>query len=292
MGTTRDFVVGHFPDRVEVLVTGRWSEGAAEPFRSGEADRLVLNYAHGFADEDLDFLHGLPIRQLVIVDRRLASLEAVHSLSDLELLHLTTRTTLPLDLTRLPNLRELAADWDQVRSTLPSATAMEALNVGRYGAHDLATLSGLGRLRRLVLTDRPRLRTLMGLSALGALRELGIHSAKKLVDIADLQGITTLEKLSLEGCSAISHIEEVAACIYLRELNIGDVGDIESLVPVRGLTRLTHLYMHGSTNVSDGDLSVVQSLAQLVEFRARSRRHYRPSVADVKAALPRPLAQR
>jgi hypothetical protein len=78
--SSEGFAVGHFRDRVEVVITGLWSEQAAEPIRSGEADRLVLNYSHGFAERDLEFIRGLPVRQLIILDRRLTSLAPLNTL--------------------------------------------------------------------------------------------------------------------------------------------------------------------------------------------------------------------
>ena len=61
-------------------MTGRWTQEAARAFGTGRAQRLVLNYALGFDEPSLDFLTGLPIRELVVTDRRLRDLSPVHSL--------------------------------------------------------------------------------------------------------------------------------------------------------------------------------------------------------------------
>ena len=64
-------------DHVEVVVSGAWSPDGAAAFENGGASRLVLNYALGFNEPTLDFLRGLPIRQLVILDPRLTDLEPI-----------------------------------------------------------------------------------------------------------------------------------------------------------------------------------------------------------------------
>jgi internalin A len=142
MSSQQEFAVGRFPDRVEVVVTGRWTADASRLFESGEADRLVLNYAHGFGETDLEFLRGLPVRQLVVLDRRLGSLAPLSDLGDtLELLHVTTAPSLTIDLGRFPRLTDLSADWHQVVATIKAASNLERLHVGRYDQVDLEPLA-------------------------------------------------------------------------------------------------------------------------------------------------------
>jgi hypothetical protein len=86
---------------------------------SGVADRVVLDYALGYNEPDLSFLRHLPIRELVILDRRITDLTPVHTLAaKLELLHLTVDPTVRVDLTALPNLRDLQTNWTQVTETV------------------------------------------------------------------------------------------------------------------------------------------------------------------------------
>lgn len=69
-----------FDDRHEVVVTGPWTEEMVQAVESGVADRVVLNYALGYDEPDLYFLQYLPIRELVILDRRITDLAPVHTL--------------------------------------------------------------------------------------------------------------------------------------------------------------------------------------------------------------------
>jgi hypothetical protein len=284
----QEFAIGHFPDRVEVVVTGRWTADAAGPFESGEADRLVLNYAHGFSEPNLEFLRGLPVRQLVVLDRRLESLDPISALGDtLELLHVTTDPALALDLARFPRLVDLSADWHQVEATIAGGTSLRRLHVGRYGQQDLQPLSRLVGLRRLALTDRPLLRSLGGLSSLPDLRALGVFMAKDLDDVSELQGRSAIEDLELEGCRKLSTVDALAGCVGLSRLNLSECGDLASLAPLRGLTAIEVLQVFGSTKIVDGDLTPIADLPRLKELRIQSRRHYRPSVAEIQATLPR-----
>lgn len=283
------FAVGHFRDHVEVVVTGPWTEQAAEPILSGEADRLVLNYAHGFAETDLEFLRELPLRQLVVLDRRLTSLAPLEGLSEtLEFLHLTTDPKLSVDVAQFPRLVDLSADWQQVRSTVSAAVRLERLHIGRYSESDLKPLSGLGRLQRLALTDRPRLASLAGLEAFPDLRSLGGYLAGDLIDIAELGGRGLLEELELEGCRKLARIDAIAGCVRLSRLNLSECGDLASLRPLTGLAALEVVQLFGSTKVLDGDLAPLAGLPHLKELRMQSRRHYRPGVDDIQASLPRP----
>lgn len=281
------FAVGQFRDRVEVVVTGPWSGQVAELVVSGEVDRVVLNYALGFAERDLDFLRGLPVRQLVILDRRLTSLEPVHALSgSLELLHLTTDPALGIDLSQFTRLRELSADWQQIRSTVSSAASLERVHVGRYAERDLGPLTGLQNLRSLVLTDRPRLVSLAGLARFPSLRVLQVALARYLVDISELRSCKFVEEVQLESCRKLSSIEALASLANLRRLNLSECGDLASLAPIARLTDLEVVGLFGSTRIIDGDLTPLAALPRLKELRMQSRRHYRPTVDDVQAGLP------
>lgn len=288
MSTGAGFAIGRFHDRVEMVVTGPWTDRAAEAVRSGAVDRVVLNYAHGFAEPDLEFLRDLPIRQLIILDRRLNSLEPVAALSEsLELLHVTSDPSLHLDLAQLPRLVDLSADWHQVRATIPFADKLVRLHLGRYGEHDLMPLARIRDLRRLALTDRPRLRSLSGLANFSELRSLSISMARDLDDIDDLRGRDLIEEIGLESCRRLVRIDALTGCSRLRRLNLSECGDIESLLPLNGLGDLEVLQLFGSTKVLDGDLGPIDALPSLRELRMQSRRHYRPSVAEIQASLPR-----
>lgn len=274
-------------DAVEMVVTGPWTTEAATSVQAGQVDRLVLNYALGFDEPSLAFLEGLPLRELVVLDPRLSDLEPIYSLaSTLRSLRISTNPGSTVDLGRLPGLEELAAAWPQVSATIDTATDLRVAFLRSYQPTDLTPLAAMSRLVELVMKDRPRLRSLAGLSALPELRVLGIFLAKDLSDIEDLTGRSAIEDLALESCRKLTRLDALAGCSGLRRLNLSECGDLDSLGPLRGLTNLEHLSLYGSTTIADDDLSPLATLPRLRELRMQSRRSYRPSVKEIQASLP------
>lgn len=65
----------------ELVVTEPWTAQSGRIFEERRAHRLVLNYALRFNEPTLDFLRGLPIRELEVIARRLTTLEPIYSLA-------------------------------------------------------------------------------------------------------------------------------------------------------------------------------------------------------------------
>lgn len=275
-------------DAVEMVVTGSWTAEAAAAVRGGKVDRLVLNYALGFDEPSLAFLEGLPLRELVILDPRLSDLEPVHSLgSTLRTLSVTTNPALKLDLARVPGLRSLSAAWPQVSASIGAASDVQVAFLRGYQPVDLTPLEAMSHLTELVMKDRPKVKSLVGLSAFLKLRLLGIYLAKDLVDIEDLAGRSEMRDLALEACRKTARVDALAGCVGLRRLNLSECGDIASLHPIRALMNLEQVSLFGTTKIVDGDLSRLAKLPRLQRLRMQSRRIYRPSVEEIQAELPR-----
>ena len=275
-----------FDDRHEVVVTGPWTPEMTHAVESGIADRVVLNYALGYDEPDLRFLEYLPIRELVILDRRITDLTPVYTLAPkLELLHLTTDPDLRLDLTELTNLRHLRADWDQVADTIHAAHHLESAALGHYQPADLHPLSHATKLTALTMKDRPKITSLDGLGALPHLTHLGIFGAAQLSDISALLGRDHLHTLTLQACPKITTIDALQHCTGLRILNLAEGGAIASAASLAGLTNLEELYLYDTTSFTDGDLTPIAQLPHLHELRIKNRRHYRPSSRDIQTAL-------
>ena len=154
-----------------------------------------------------------------------------------------------------------------------------------FDEDDLAPLAGLTNLSAISLKDRPRLRSLAGIGELVLLTHLGIFGASRLSDVSELQGRDVLERLDLQACRGLDTLDDLAGCTGLRTLNVAEGGDLGSVAPLAGLVELEELYAYGSTRFVDGDLSPLARLPRLTELRMQSRRHYRPGVPDLKAAL-------
>jgi internalin A len=270
----------------ELVVTAPWTAHTGRIFEEGRAHRLVLNYALGFNEPTLDFLRGLPIRDLEIIDQRLTNLEPIHTLAPtLESLHVTTHPGLTIRLTELPKLRGLGASWAQVSDTIGQVSGLEDVFLLAYTPDNLEPLSSHTGLESLRMKDRPKLSSLAGLSHFPRLQRLGIYLATRLDDISDLRGRSEIRELELVSCKKLTRIDDLAECEGLRRLNIAESGDIESLRPVTGLTELEELYVYGSTKVLDHDLTPLAGLPRLRILAMMDRRGYSPSVDELKRRI-------
>lgn len=267
----------------ELVVTEPWTAQSGRIFEEGRAHRLVLNYALGFNEPTLDFLRGLPIRELEIIDRRLTNLEPIHSLAPtLESLHVTTHPDLKIRLTELPKIRSLGASWAQIGETIGLASGLDDVFLLAYTPDNLEPLSSHAGLETLRLKDRPKLSSLAGLSQFPGLQRLGIYSASRLEDISELRGRSEIRELELVSCKKLTRINDLARCAGLRRLSIAESGDIESLSPATGLLNLEELYLYGSTKILDHDLTPIAGLRKLRTLAIMNRRGYGPSANELK----------
>jgi hypothetical protein len=267
----------------EFVVTGAWTAQSARIFEEGRAHRLVLNYALGFNEPNLDFIRGLPIRELEITDRRLDTLEPIHSLAPtLESLRVTTHPDLTIRLSELPKLRNLGASWAQVAETIGQVSGLHDLFLLAYMPDNLEPLSSHSGLQTLRMKDRPRLRSLSGLSCLPNIQRLGIYLAARLDDITELRDRSEIRELELDWCKKMRRIDDLAGCVGLRRLSVAESGDIESLKPVAGLIELEELYLYGSTKILDNDLTPLTGLPRLKTLALMNRRGYSPSVQELR----------
>ena len=275
-----------FDDRHEVVVTGPWTQEMADAVESGVADRVVLNHALGFEEPDLRFLEHLPVRELVVLDRRISDLAPVYTLAPrLELLHLTVDAGVRVDVAELPRLHDLSATWAQVEATIGAGQQLRRVALDSYKPEDLTPLAGLKNLSEIAMKDRPKIRSLAGLGELVLLTDLGLYAASELSDVSELRDRDLLRTLYLQACPKLGTVDDLAGCTGLRKLNIAEGGDLASAAPLGGLVALEELYAYGSTRFVDGDLSPLAGLPRLVELRLQSRRHYRPKVPDLRASL-------
>lgn len=275
------------PGGTDLVVTAAWSGGDAACIRDGRADGLVLNYARGFKERDLQFLSGLPLRRLTLLARTHKDLSPIYSLaSTLTALDVQSDPRTPIELDRLPSLRKLSATWSQVAASLRSADALTDVFFLSYGEPDLRPLGCLPMLERMVLKDRPALLSLDGIQALDHLVEIGIFSAASLGDISAVaESRATPTVFRLGACPGVPELDSIRSYTSLRTFEFSDGGEIPSIGPLAGLADVEGLILYGSTDVADGDLNPLTRLPRLRGLRMQNRRHYRPSVKDIQAAL-------
>jgi len=284
----KEYVLEDTPEGRTLVVTGRWSSEAEDALVRGKADGLVLNYARGFCETNLELLAaGLGVRRLDILDRKIVDLEPIGRLCDsLQELSVEADPRAELDLGALPHLRSIAGEWGQIRPTLGRVDALKSVITWRFDEADLDAFRNHFALERLTFKEAPFLESLSGLANLANLEKLGVICARKLGDISDISGLaSSLRVLEFEDCPRIDVLDDVRSLVNLRFLGFSDCGDVASLGPLRRLDRLERFYAWGSTRIVDGDLSPLARLPRLKEIRMRDRRGYTPRVVDLIAAV-------
>lgn len=283
-----DYVFEEVPDGRSLVITGTWSDAAAQALARGEADGLVLNYARGFSGVDLNFLDArLGIRRLDLLDRGISDLGPVARLADsLEDLSVQAAQDAELDLAALPQLRAVAGEWSLIRATLGGVDHLDSVITWRFDEVDLHVFRDHVGLERLTIKEAPCIESLAGIGGLPELAVLSIGLARKLTDVGDVGGLaSSLREFKLEACPAITALDDVEELRELRLLGFSECGEIESLAPLSALERLEVLLAWGSTRILDCDLSPLARLPRLREVRMRDRRTYKPRVADLVAEL-------
>jgi hypothetical protein len=287
--TGHGFVLEESPDGGrELVVTGEWSERAADVLRRRLRDTLVLNYTRGFRGQTLAFLSSdLPVRRLLILDRSITDLSPVERLAGpLEEIAIEASASARVDLTVLPQLKLVDGEWSLIGDTVDGVELLEDINTLSYPEEDLHPFSNQFSLKRLVVTDAPHLRSMSGVQFLREMDELRVILAPKLDDIGDVGELAdSLLELEFQDCAAIEAIGELEPLVHLRQLGVNNCGRIESLAPLIGMQQLEVFLAWESTRVVDGDLSPLMRLPRLQDVRMRDRREYRPRVAEIKAAI-------
>ena len=256
-------------------------------FVSGEADGLVLNYAHGFQEPSLDFLDQWPIRRLSVLDRELTDLTPLAKLGrTLESLSVQVARAAQIDLGALPHLRALGAWWDAAKESIHLVDALQELTLMEYDERTLAPLATHTSLTNVKLKYAPALETLDGAEDLASLATLSVQDARELADIAGITSLAdTLRDVEFEACRKIDSISDLETLCNLRFLGVSDCGEIESLQPVVEMQALESLHMWGTTRILDDDLSPLLQLRRLTDLRIRGRSSYRPPLVEVMTEL-------
>lgn len=139
-------------------------------------------------------------------------------------------------------------------------TGLEVLDLSGSYAEDLGPLASLHRLEvlRIARTDIDNLAPLAGLSRLATL-DLSYSAVDELSDLENLQ---RLEKLNLVG-SRVRARDQLASLALLPRLRLLllEAGELSDLLPLRALTGLERLCLHGFQGSEEAFASLQQALA-------------------------------
>lgn len=254
-----------------VSLRGPWRNEYTRYFASDDYAALELNGELGFSGGDLEFLVSLPsLRELVVISG-VVSDRGVRHCVELTHLALTTASADVVDFSEFARLQNVYLGELKGKESILSLRGLESLYLYGYPDQDLRPLDRLAKLRRLQLGPARRLITLDGLERLTTLTLLGIYHAPQLRSIDLVSAAALLEELELDGCRAVSDVSAVGNLRSLRRLLLVNCGRISSLRPLHNCPQLETVLFYGTTNVADGDLSVLDSLS---EISFQNRRHY------------------
>ncbi|TIH27061.1 hypothetical protein [Subtercola vilae] len=272
-----------------LIVSGSWDRHIESALQEFDVDSVALNYALGYNERNLDFLHaGLNIRKLFILSRTTEDLSPVYRLaSSLEHLSVEVSTKVKLDLARLPLIQSISADWPLIRDSLSQVENLQSAFIFLYSEPDLRALGVHLGLESLRFKQSPRVQSLAGLDFFPKLRSLSIFGGRRFADMSQLEAFhpNQIKEIQIESCKTISSLESLHSCEGLTFLNISNLGSVASLVPLRNLKSLERLYAYESTMVIDGDLSPLAELSHLRQLKMMNRKSYTPSVAEIMQML-------
>lgn len=247
-----------------------------KPISNGISTRLerTIREAQGINGE----IYNTAQTELILENAELAEedYEAISQMTDLERLEIQVNSPLSqLDfLKNLTNLKRLhirangeSAGTFSDLSALAGLTNMEDLYLYLDGISDLSGLSGMSRLKSLVLTGNMEISDLSPLAELTNLQTLEVPGSSENVgiDLTPLAGLTNLR--SLRTGSNVTDLAPLSGMTELRDLDLTYGGysangavEYESLAPLASLTKLNTLTIR---NLKVSDLSPLAGLSDL-----------------------------
>jgi len=253
-------------------LTTPWRPEFAEALRSRGVTAMSVDVADGWPEEDVEFLHQVPdLTDLFVSGRR--------------------GSRLKIQLSDAPStLRWLSLCWEKSRvEGLGQCRSLEHLEIRYFPRPDLTDITTLTKLQLLAIRMASPLRTLAGISSLRDLRDLEIYRATQLDSLDGIQALDSLESLVVQTCRQVRSITPLASLRRLRTLNLNNCGEIASLAPVEGLNELRMVQFCESTNILDGDLSMLERLPKLSFLSFQNRRHYSHRREQFRAYTEGPL---
>lgn len=182
-----------------------------------------------------------------------------------------------IDFSQFPKLKKVFIDWENAGvETLFNCPQLESVSLVKYNGLSLSNFEALPNLKELVLYD-PKVISLNGVGNLKYLEKLEIFNAKKLRDLGDIENVQTLRKLFLYGAKNVNDLTSIMYLKNLRVLNLDSIGKTSTIRFLETLKNLEECYLTESTNVVDGDLSVLANLRanhNLNKVIFTNRNHY------------------
>ncbi len=236
---------------------------------------------------DFDFIKGIDIG---LEDYNIAPL---YQCSNLEEIFIHGGFTGRIDFTRFPQLKQVFIDWENMGvETLFNCPQLESVSIMKYNGLSLSNFEALPNLKELVLYE-PKVISLNGIGNLKCLEKFEISNARKLQDLGDIENVQTLKNLFIFGANNVNDFTPIMYLKNLRVLNLGNLGKISTIRFMETLKNLEECYLGESTNVVDGDMSVLANLREnhnLKRVIFTNRKHYSHTRKQLGYQIPASIA--
>src|SRR5207302_5835563 len=146
---------------------------------------------------DLSFLAMLPhLRSFKIIDFRIASVDPIHILHELQSLDVITYCRTEIRFSAFPKLESCALEWRPKATSLFDCTSLKELFVNCYDGTEVTPFTKLVNLESLAILNAP-IENLSGLGRLKKLRSLRLANLKQLASLAGIERLANLEELEV-----------------------------------------------------------------------------------------------
>jgi hypothetical protein len=275
-----------FEDRADgrwaVAGRGSWTKRTTDALRRSQIRNLQLHQARDESGDAVNFLRDLDwIEKLSINDFTLGDDSAVEALCALRQLALGTQARNPLNLKELRKLDYCMLNWRRKTDSLFDCVTLRRLSItAGFKAREVGLLPRLSRLENLALWNVSA-NSVEPLGSLHKLKSLSLARWRKLESLRGLRSLVNLEELEIESCRGCQSLEDLRPLVRLKKLFLNNVGKVESLASLEGMRDLEWFLFIESTNIMDGDLSVLKRLPNLKRTGFMERSHYTHSRGDL-----------
>ncbi|MFH1932545.1 MAG: hypothetical protein ABIN18_13285 [Pseudomonadota bacterium] len=271
-----------------MVLKGNWSKDLVNYCRDYDIKELYLNIAFGWPGYDVSFLKDLKgLKWLHILTDRVNDISPIHSLRNIRWLCLSLIVETKIDFTCFPKLERVSLDWSPKIKSIFECKSLKNILMCKYKSdeRDLSAFSSLPNLEELCFKIC-NIERIGDISKLKNLKALELHWASKLTSLKGLEVLRELRKLHIDTCRRVTKIDPIGKLAKLEEFFLPNCGDIESLKPLAGLKNLRVFHFYESTNIINGDLTVLKSLPGLSEVSFVERRHYNLKDSDMPGYEP------
>jgi Leucine-rich repeat (LRR) protein len=267
-----------------LVLTGPWTHDVAKAMRETGLKDLRLSHYTAWKDKSIEFLRDVPfLERLDLWAVGIREVSPLYLLEKLKCLSLNM-VTAPIQFQRFPELQDLRiagyrreipfkslpalrrvdlGNWNaSLYSEVFHAKRLHRLSISGYTGADLSEFHELEHLEELGL-GASSIASLAGASRLPRIKRLALTLVNRLQDLRGLEGCGSLTYLFVEKAKILRNIDALAKLGELQELGLSDCPLLESIQPIRGLSKLQAVYLSNTTRIGDADLSVLKALPQL-----------------------------